>query len=120
MPKGFTAKDERQVLAIKKSCRDRGGDPTECDRIAFATVNKRRREEGRTMGDLDQFQMNGQILAGVALAGTGTWLLFNNMFCEGVVFKEEDDEKVEDCRALTALGWGLVIVGGFVGWKGRQ
>jgi len=48
MPKGFTAKDERQVLAIKKSCLARGGKKKDCDRIAFATVNKRRRAEGRT------------------------------------------------------------------------
>ena len=52
MPKGFTAKDERQVLAIKKSCRARGGEKKDCDRIAFATVNKRRRAEGRTLSDL--------------------------------------------------------------------
>lgn len=60
MPKGFTAKDERQVLAIKKSCRTRGGSKADCDRIAFATVNRRRRKEGRTLGDsnaLTQRQM---------------------------------------------------------------
>jgi hypothetical protein len=49
VPRGFTKKDERQVLHIKESCRASGKPKAVCDRIAFATVNKRRRAEGRTM-----------------------------------------------------------------------
>jgi hypothetical protein len=61
MPRGFTKKDERQVLAIKKSCRSRGGSKADCDRIAFSTVNKRRRAEGRSLGDSDALAQ-GQML----------------------------------------------------------
>jgi hypothetical protein len=61
MPRGFTAKDERQVLAIKKSCRAGGGSKADCDRIAFATVNKRRRAEGRTLSGSDRLT-NSQML----------------------------------------------------------
>lgn len=47
MPK-WTAKDERQYERIRESGRDRGVPPERAKEIAGRTVNKRRREEGRT------------------------------------------------------------------------
>lgn len=49
MPVGvWSAKDERQYEAILDSCRSSGRDRSDCERMAAATVNKRRAEEGRT------------------------------------------------------------------------
>ena len=59
---GWTRKDERQFESVRDSCmarkrrckglRTKSGAKTkcarECERVAAATVNKRRREEGRT------------------------------------------------------------------------
>jgi len=50
MPAAWSRKDERQYKAIVKSCVRRRGVKV-CKRIAAATVNKRRRAEGRTFGD---------------------------------------------------------------------
>ena len=47
-PKGWTAKDERQYEHIKDSQMDDGSSEDEAQEIAARTVNKRRREEGRT------------------------------------------------------------------------
>jgi hypothetical protein len=47
MPAAWSKKDERQYKAIVKSCRK---SKTTCKRIAAATVNKRRRQQGRTGG----------------------------------------------------------------------
>jgi hypothetical protein len=49
MPKSWSSKDERQYEHIKASERGRGG-AARAKRIAAATVNKRRRSEGRTKG----------------------------------------------------------------------
>ena len=55
MPATWSAKDERMYKAIKKNCLERDARRTKaCPRIAAATVNKRRREEGRTLTGLDQ------------------------------------------------------------------
>ena len=43
-----TSKDERQYEKIKQSARDRGKSPKRAKEIAARTVNKRRRQEGRT------------------------------------------------------------------------
>jgi hypothetical protein len=48
MPKAWSDKDERQYEHIKDSERQRGRGTRTAKRIAAATVNKRRREEGRT------------------------------------------------------------------------
>lgn len=48
MPTAWSPKDERQYKHIVKSCR-RG--KKACKRIAASTVNKRRREQGRTLGE---------------------------------------------------------------------
>lgn len=48
MPRGWTAKDERQYEHIKESAREEGRSPRRAKEIAAATVNKRRRSEGRT------------------------------------------------------------------------
>ena len=45
---GWNAKDERQYEHIKDSSEDRGMDEDRAQEIAARTVNKRRREEGRT------------------------------------------------------------------------
>ena len=48
MPRGWTAKDERQYEHIKESARDEGRSLRRAKQIAAATVNKKRSEEGRT------------------------------------------------------------------------
>lgn len=44
----WTSKDERQYEKIKESSRRRGMDMRRAKQIAARTVNKRRRQEGRT------------------------------------------------------------------------
>ena len=44
----WTDKDERQYEKIKESSRERGVSTERSEEIAARTVNKRRREEGRT------------------------------------------------------------------------
>ena len=48
MPTAWSAKDERQYEHIKESGEERGMDEDRAEEIAARTVNKRRREEGRT------------------------------------------------------------------------
>jgi hypothetical protein len=48
MPRAWSAKDERQYDHIKDSNLDRGMNEDKAEEIAARTVNKRRREEGRT------------------------------------------------------------------------
>jgi hypothetical protein len=45
---GWTKKDERKYEGIKESSRKRGASPRRAKEIAARTVNKGRREEGRT------------------------------------------------------------------------
>ncbi len=48
MPKAWSNKDERQYDHIKEAGLERGQDEDTAEEIAARTVNKRRREEGRT------------------------------------------------------------------------
>jgi hypothetical protein len=48
MPDAWSDKDERQYKKIRKSSVDRGIGQKRAEEIAARTVNKRRREEGRT------------------------------------------------------------------------
>ncbi|NTU85220.1 MAG: addiction module toxin RelE [Chloroflexales bacterium] len=48
MPRGWTKKDERQYDHIKESEQERGVGEDRAEEIAARTVNKQRREEGRT------------------------------------------------------------------------
>lgn len=48
MPKAWSKKDERQYEKIKDSQIQRGTSKARAQEIAARTVNKRRREEGRT------------------------------------------------------------------------
>lgn len=48
MPKAWTKKDERQYEQIKDSERNSGTGEDRAEEIAARTVNKNRREEGRT------------------------------------------------------------------------
>ena len=48
MPKAWSAKDERQYEHVKESERRRGKSNERAEEIAARTVNKQRREEGRT------------------------------------------------------------------------
>jgi hypothetical protein len=48
MPRAWTNKDERQYEHVKESERRRGRSPRKATEIAARTVNKQRREEGRT------------------------------------------------------------------------
>ncbi|MFP4281546.1 MAG: Rho termination factor N-terminal domain-containing protein [Opitutales bacterium] len=47
-PQAWSRKDERQYEHIKQSQLDRGTPPERAEEIAARTVNKERREEGRT------------------------------------------------------------------------
>lgn len=48
MPKAWSDKDERQYDHVKQSELDRGEKEARAEEIAARTVNKQRREEGRT------------------------------------------------------------------------
>jgi hypothetical protein len=48
MPRGGTAKDERQYEHIKDSAKKSGKSTKRAKQIAAATVNKKRSSEGRT------------------------------------------------------------------------
>jgi plasmid stabilization system protein ParE len=48
MPKSWSKKDERQYEHIKDSAKDRGESAKRAKEIAARTVNKKRKEEGRT------------------------------------------------------------------------
>jgi len=48
MPTAWSNKDERQYEHIKDSSMERGADEDRAEEIAARTVNKHRREEGRT------------------------------------------------------------------------
>ena len=48
MPRGWSTKDERMYDHIKERELDRGLDRDRAEEIAARTVNKQRREEGRT------------------------------------------------------------------------
>ncbi len=48
MPKAWSNKDERMYEHIKDSVEQRGGSDDKAEEIAARTVNKHRREEGRT------------------------------------------------------------------------
>lgn len=48
MPKAWTDKDERQYEHVKESEKERGRSDARAKEIAARTVNKQRREEGRT------------------------------------------------------------------------
>ena len=48
MPKAWSDKDERQYEHVKKSEVDSGHSKERAEEIAARTVNKQRREEGRT------------------------------------------------------------------------
>jgi hypothetical protein len=48
MPRAWTNKDERQYRKIEKSASKRGRSKARAKQIAARTVNKRRRQEGRT------------------------------------------------------------------------
>lgn len=48
MPEEWTKKDERQYEHVKQSERERGKSEEKAEEIAARTVNKQRREEGRT------------------------------------------------------------------------
>ena len=48
MPKGWNRNDEEKYEAIKESNLDRGMDEGRAQEIAARTVNKQRRQEGRT------------------------------------------------------------------------
>lgn len=48
MPRGWSDKDERKYEHIKESQRDQGKSEERAKEIAARTVNKGRREEGRT------------------------------------------------------------------------
>ncbi|HUO86863.1 MAG TPA: Rho termination factor N-terminal domain-containing protein [Thermoanaerobaculia bacterium] len=48
MPQAWSDKDERQYDHIKESARQRGKSTDRAEEIAARTVNKQRRDEGRT------------------------------------------------------------------------
>ncbi|HEU0077631.1 MAG TPA: hypothetical protein VFQ76_08290 [Longimicrobiaceae bacterium] len=48
MPKSWSSKDERQYEHIKESYESRGRSESKAEELAARTVNKERKEEGRT------------------------------------------------------------------------
>jgi plasmid stabilization system protein ParE len=48
VPRSWSAKDERRYEHIKESSQERGASEDRAQEIAARTVNKQRREEGRT------------------------------------------------------------------------
>ncbi len=54
MPAAWTDKDERKYEHIKDSSQDRGVSEERAEEIAARTVNKQRREEGRTPNVITQ------------------------------------------------------------------
>lgn len=48
MPRAWSGKDERMYEHIKEGALERGSDEERAEELAARTVNKRRREEGRT------------------------------------------------------------------------
>jgi plasmid stabilization system protein ParE len=48
MPSAWSDKDERQYEKVKESVKERGKPESRAKEIAARTVNKRRRQEGRT------------------------------------------------------------------------
>ena len=54
MPRGWSSKDERMYNDIKESELDRGMDVSRAEEIAARTVNKHRRQEGRTPNNRTQ------------------------------------------------------------------
>lgn len=48
MPQAWSSKDERQYENIKRTQQQRGKSKERAEEIAAATVNKQRRQEGRT------------------------------------------------------------------------
>ncbi len=48
MPKSWSNKDERQYEHIKESYEDRGRSEEKAEELAARTVNKQRKDEGRT------------------------------------------------------------------------
>lgn len=54
MPKSWSAKDERQYEHVKRSSRRRGASEDRAQEIAARTVNKQRRESGRTFNSRTQ------------------------------------------------------------------
>lgn len=48
MPSAWSGKDERQYEKVKESVKERGRPESRAKEIAARTVNKRRRQEGRT------------------------------------------------------------------------
>ncbi len=51
MPKSWSKKDERQYEHVKESEKKRGTSNDRAEEIAARTVNKQRKEEGRTKSD---------------------------------------------------------------------
>jgi hypothetical protein len=54
MPEAWSEKDERQYQHIKQSQLERGESDDDAEEIAARTVNKQRRQEGRTPNETSQ------------------------------------------------------------------
>jgi hypothetical protein len=54
MPKAWSKQDEKMYDHVRESELDRGMDPARAEEIAARTVNKHRREEGRTRNNRTQ------------------------------------------------------------------
>ena len=54
MPRAWSKKDEKMYDHVRESELDRGMDPARAEEIAARTVNKHRREEGRTRNKTTQ------------------------------------------------------------------
>jgi hypothetical protein len=61
MPRSWSKKDEKMYDHVRESELDRGMDPARAEEIAARTVNKHRREEGRTVNKSTQGTGNPNI-----------------------------------------------------------
>lgn len=97
MPKSWSDKDERKYEHIKDSARRRGADKSRATEIAARTVNKDRREEGRTPSRTTQGTGNPHR----ALADRSKQELYNQAKQKGIAGRSRMT-KQELVRALQA------------------
>lgn len=79
MPKAWSPKDERQYGHIVHFCMRRhrpGFNSVVCKRVAAATVNKRRRAEGRTLSGVDPSRLS--LARPLVLGGLAAYLLYKS------------------------------------------
>lgn len=96
MPDAWSDKDERQYQHVKDSEREAGKPADEAEEIAARTVNKHRREEGRTPNTRTQGTGNPN----KALADLTRDELYNRAKAQGIAGRS----KMTKAQLVAALG----------------